>query len=510
MYAAWCTDDYRYPVLWSRSVDRGATWSPAEPLFAPTYSNSFPGIHLVAEGNRVLVAWTDYQTWPTPTVHFAISRDRGASWALGAMATRMSGCEQLLAEGQTIVWLSRTTLFVSNDFGVTWTGPHALARAGTNVGLVSGEIFLRLEGGVLHAAWTERAQWATPGWQPYYNRSTDFGRTWQPADRPLWSGPQGWSSVVDLIAAPAAVLVLRRSSNGSHVERSLDAGVTWSSTTLNIPTNALPRMAFDGEHALVAWAVPNPSLYTAWCLRSSDLGATWQAASAPLFTLNHSHHHTHWRGLHGGDGVFVLSFTHLYRLMLPWTKMDFTVASADGGATWTWGNGVASSRCHFGLASAPAYHSDRGALFAVWTDYPYLGMPASLSYDWLAGPRPRGGAAPVIHVVAPRLAMDEVPVPGFDTELHLRNARPGAPAIVTFGASRPAIPFLAGHLLVEPHAHRFVLLGGPSSSSPGSTILSFRLPASGLLSEFRCQAFVLDPAAAYGVAMSDGTDIRMF
>ena len=71
-------------------------------------------------------------------------------------------------------------------------------------------------------------------------------------------------------------------------------------------------------------------------------------------------------------------------------------------------------------------------------------------------------------------------------------------------------PFLGGHLLMQPGAYLYRLLSGSMGAhGAGEAALRVDPTVRNALSEFSCQAFVLDPSAPQGVAMSAAMDVRL-
>ncbi|MCA8953415.1 MAG: exo-alpha-sialidase [Planctomycetes bacterium] len=494
----WLTDYLQEQLLFSRSGDRGDTWSvPATIPGGPDWTVFASGVKVAAAAGRLVVAWTAWgitggQAW------LAVSDDRGVSWNVRSVSNCES-CRDVFLAGDAIVCLAEIDVFVTRDAGVSWSGPRPIGRAGSNLGAVGGRVLLEHRGQELFATWTEVG--AGPAARTYYNTSSDLGRSWLSSDRPLGVGSALFSTVVGFAVGSTGVFVLLVENGGYSLQRSLDGGVTWNAVSLPfVPLSAAVRFAFDGAHLLVGWMTSSSGVYDAWVARSLDGGATWIVGAQSIYHTNT--HPTGWVACHGGDGAFVLAF----RTRLPlWFYSITTIVSADGGGSWAYPSAPVSSQ----LADAPKFVADRAAWFAVWHNTLTPVLHSHLRFAWLAGPRRRSGGVAPAGGTKPLLTTTRIPVLGFDGELELRDALPGAFAVLALGRPRTGVTFLAGRLSMQPQAVYPLLLGAPNSQHPGTATLGFRLPVHGGVSEFRAQAFVLDPAAPYGVAMSDAVDVRL-
>lgn len=504
IYAFWGVDDPTHLMLWSRSIDHGRTWSPLAP-FRPA-NQPVRGIptRVFASGTDVMVHWDENSAAGARSL-LALSSDRGTTWVVRPGPLHF-GPTCLLEEGGTILWCSGPWLFSSVDRGVSWQGPRAIGAVGTHIGPVD-NLVVRLQDGVLHVAWLE---WDSAGSQAYYARSTDLGATWQPDGRALGAAP-GALGLEDLIVTPNAAILVWRETSGFFVDRSLDAGLTWlpaPSLVTTLPSSANPTFASDGESLIAVWEDhPVSGPYRARCVRSPDHGRTWPAAPpADILTIQYAGRYVGITDVHSEDGWLAVTVRHLDRTWIPYTTYYYRMASKDGGATWSGGGGsIWFCRGKAVLATV------RGFLCGIWqNEIPFAPIGSGdYQFDWFAGPRPLGGSAAGAGGRAPVLTLDGIPVFGFDSALQLRDGLHGAPAVLTFGTSRPPVPFLGGQLVMDPIAHLFVVLGGPASVTPGGVTQTFRMTY-GVPSEFCWQAFVLDPAAVGGVAMSEGIEVRIF
>lgn len=504
IYAFWHVDDPTNPMLWSRSLDHGRSWTPLAAFRPGSSPAGGAPLHLFANGTDVLVQWDEWSVSGHRSL-LAVSSDRGASWTVRPGPLHVAPTN-LLDQGGTILWSSGPWLFSSVDRGVSWQGPRAIGGVGTNLG-VAENVQLRLQDGVLHAAWDEFAGSSS---QAYYARSTDLGVTWQPAARALGAA-SGTTRFANLIVAPGAVCLVWNDAAGYVVDRSLDAGATWlpaPGAVASLPAAVSPTFASDGQSLVAVWQENQVAgTYRARCVRSPDLGRTWTAPATDVLTVQGAGRYVGITDLHSDGGWLAVTVRNQNRNWFPYTLDFHRVASKDGGATWWGAGGTIVSGCE----SAPRFATSGGLLCGLWqNELPTGGVGyGDLRFDWFAGPRPLGGATPGTGGVAPVLSVDEVPAYGFDSDLTLRRGLPGAPAILSFGTPRAPVPFLGGQLVLDPVAYLFATLGTQTSSNPGGVDQAVRL-LPGMPAEFCWQAFVLDPGAVGGVAMSAGIEVRVY
>ena len=154
--------------------------------------------------------------------------------------------------------------------------------------------------------------------------------------------------------------------------------------------------------------------------------------------------------------------------------------------------------------------SSRSALLGLWRQqFPggsYFGDPRA---DWLAGGQTLGGRSPGTGSGAPRLRLDRLALAGAPLGFEVDDGLPGAPAVLAFGLTRAPVPFAAGLLTVDPVVHVVLSLGDAASARPGSATHVVPVAPSLWGLPVACQAFVIDPQAAAGVACSNGLELRM-
>jgi len=248
-----------YLMVYARSVDGGATWSPAilgtcipQAGTQATLAFAGPFPRLAAAAGHVYVSWYCAERLATPFLVLRRSTDEGASWLapqlLQVLSFTGTGCD--------------CDVFNFNP---------AVAAVGPDV----------------HVVWSDEIQF--PGLPRAYSKillrsSHDFGATWQ--DIRLVSSPGPFDSWVAAIAAAADGLVhvvwvdMRNGAEMEYYRRSFDGGASFTEPEQQLtfaPNSWAPSLALSGRFVHLAYIDnrdhPTNGSFRVYYRRSADLGA---------------------------------------------------------------------------------------------------------------------------------------------------------------------------------------------------------------------------------------------
>lgn len=303
-----------FQLLYSRSSDRGATFSPAVAVSGPGEAQ-VPALAVDRDGG-VYVAW-EGEAAGNRDIFFSRSADGGATFAPPANLSANPGDSKL---------------------------PAIAARG-------SGEVYV---------AWQDSTG---PGRQILLRRSTDGGKSFEPAN-PLAPHAVGTRGPAIAVEAGAVVPVWQGSVKGSPgvvIARSTDRGRTFS----------VPRLLAPGvrERQSPAVAAADGAIYLVWRDRVADRWAVVFARSldgGQTFTppLNVS-------GTPGLANAPAIAADGRRRITVAWqddrdgTPQIFVARSADGGVIFSPAVNVSRTS---GFAHIPALAASRDRTFLVWHD----------------------------------------------------------------------------------------------------------------------------------------------
>ncbi len=114
-------------------------------------------------------------------------------------------------------------------------------------------------------------------------KSTDAGATWNPANA-------GLPSNIALAIDPVTPSTLYAGTTNDGVFKSTDAGATWEAANAGLDTEFLVALAIDPVTSSTVYASVCEAFFATYCsacagsavFKSTDAGATWEAASAGL------------------------------------------------------------------------------------------------------------------------------------------------------------------------------------------------------------------------------------
>jgi photosystem II stability/assembly factor-like uncharacterized protein len=271
------------PAAVYRSNDMGQTWSQTAWVGHGTSSDlavhpTQPDRVVIASGGRVLVS-------SNGGVTFYLLNPPGASTPLQRVAFSEDGAHLYASD--------RNTLYISSDFGATWTTGATVGPTDNSYILPfhvdptnPDRVIARVEGGLsitidAGAHWTHIDVPATFVADIAFDRSG--GRIWAATPESLWytsDNGASWTlstltTGVSTVAIHPTDASLMYAHDGASVYRSTDAGATWtrsnSGTLIPRTVNALAIDPHSRDRLLIA------TLTGVWS--SADAGATWSHSS---------------------------------------------------------------------------------------------------------------------------------------------------------------------------------------------------------------------------------------
>jgi photosystem II stability/assembly factor-like uncharacterized protein len=243
--------------MW-RSVDSGAHWTSSVVGITDTF--------LVA----VAVDPTSPNTVYAGSYHGQLfkSTDGGATWTLSGSGIPSSGIgiESLLADPSqpaTVIAGTSDGFYRSTDHGATW---HPVPGADDRTYSLSAGNFGNIA--TLYSASRSSGILA----------STNHGASWSRLDQNLADvNPEAFA----LDSSTGVAYATNHTEGSAGVERSVNAGVTWSSATNGYAAQYVPAVAFDPQSSKNVLA----ATYGNGIFRSADAGGTWARTSVPAYFL---------------------------------------------------------------------------------------------------------------------------------------------------------------------------------------------------------------------------------
>ena len=305
-------------IFYKKSIDGGGTWTNNQRLtWTPAFSSS-PSI-VVDSSHRIHVVWHDYPMGES-AICYTRSTDGGSTWA--AM--------------KRLTWTSddrEDPAIVSDSFGN------------------------------LHVVWTDSI---SGNWEIYHRKSTDGGNNWAAARRLTWTsgdcfeptaaaGPSGHVHVVwwnDQAGNPEV-----------YHKRSTDGGGTWAAPqrlSWSSGGTYYPDIAVDSSgHPHVVWHDYTPGFPDIFHRMSADAGASWTTRQRLSWTSSYSMDPAIAAGASGSLHVVWYDTT-------PGNNEIYYVRSTNGGATWEAAQRLTSTS---GDSEEPDIVVDSsGYLHVVWDD----------------------------------------------------------------------------------------------------------------------------------------------
>lgn len=381
----------------NRSNDLGGTWkSSADRLDQAGGASASTVVTADAatdgQGN-VFAVWSDRRSG-SPKIYFNVSRDHGRTWGVNdsCLDCALSGSGQAPriavdgAGGVYVLFLAtdgknRLVLNRSLDNGATWLAQPVPVDHGNNPSFIGNGDLAVESGGRVFAFWEDSRNSPAGGRDWFFNRSIDFGLTWQSADIRLNSSDspglaEGGSSRIAADGTGRLYTVWAERIDGRgevRINGSKDGGLTWWPADVRVDrsdsTDDRVTVAGDSSGGVVVawqdWRNGNPDIYANG---SRDCGANWLVEDRRLDP-----------GLPGAASslfpILVTSqpgrFHALFTEQADGARTLLSTTSLDTGTTWS---GV--SRVDTGIDSAlasasvnKAYAAAGGRLAAAWVDH---------------------------------------------------------------------------------------------------------------------------------------------
>lgn len=287
------------------TINSNHTFYVAQNLSALAGKSYDPAMVVDNTGN-INVAWGDKNSghWE---IYFSRSTDKGSTWSTAVNVSNTSGDSQLPAVaidndgGINLVWRdnsggSKQIYFSrSTDSGVTWTTPVNISNTTGEFG--SPDIAVHSSGNIV-AAWHGGSGSNS---EIYFNRSPDKGNSWtNPVNVSNNPGSSGYAAVSP-DGSGGICIVWQDISTGTdeiYFSRSTDKGKNWSSP-LNISKTTdhsnTPAIAVDNDGDIyVTWGeyreggtlLPLSAGNYAVCFSSSSNNGTGWSTAETIFTLS--------------------------------------------------------------------------------------------------------------------------------------------------------------------------------------------------------------------------------
>jgi len=170
-----------------------------------------------------------------------------------------------------LVWFA----FFSFTLGAAWTTKRLTSNSGN-----SDYPAIAVNGANVYVTWGDDTSGNA---EIYFKRSTDGGATWLATKRITFNS--GSSGYPDIAVNGSTICIVWEDGTTGNFEiffrRSTDGGATWQAAkriTNNSGSSYVPRIAISGANFCVVWEDDTPGNYEIYFRKSTDGGATWQSA----------------------------------------------------------------------------------------------------------------------------------------------------------------------------------------------------------------------------------------
>ena len=271
-----------YLIYYTRSTDGGTTWRQDTNLILTNYEATKPCIAVT--GNYLHVAWVDRRIG-NDEVYYKYSTNGGVSWGPDIrMTDNVYNSQQptIDASGQNVILMWDDNISGnyeiyykrSTDAGLTWGAETRL----TNSAGSSLNPSVKLQGSNVYAVWDDSRNGANT--EIYFNRSTDYGVTWQ-ADTRLTNFAEPSSNASFSVSGSQLHIAWQDYRDGNpeiYYKNSTNGGTSWSSDmriTSNGSNSWHPSIFAVDSHIHIAWEDNRDGNYEIYYNVSSNSGAAW-------------------------------------------------------------------------------------------------------------------------------------------------------------------------------------------------------------------------------------------
>ncbi|MBI5118488.1 thrombospondin type 3 repeat-containing protein, partial [Candidatus Poribacteria bacterium] len=266
---------------------------------------------------HVYVAWSDARSGAAD-IYFNHSSDYGATWqpadirldtdAAGASHSQFAEIASDLSGHVYVTWydlrngLGDVYFNCSSDYGITWLPSDIrLDTSAAGSSISSSPKISNDSSGRVYVTWADNRNGQ---WDIFFNRSSDYGITWLPADIRIDTNGAGVSDSnepqITNDSAGHVYVAWHDERNGLediYFNYSTDYGQTWQTADIRLDTDtpgastsAWPQVSFDSSgHVYVTWFDTRAGIfYNIYFNHSSDYGATWQPSDTRIDTTDYS------------------------------------------------------------------------------------------------------------------------------------------------------------------------------------------------------------------------------
>lgn len=268
--------DFIHQIYFNASYNNGATWfAQAINIDSKTqiYGANVPVV--ACSGNNVCAAWLTATGQGGPTeISFNRSTNGGATWLTTQMTLSTSGTMQrpdiaMSGSNVYVVWMegagtgSEIMVAVSNDYGVSWTGPRRLDAGAAGTIRYAPKVVA--SGAYAYVVWDDKRTNSTEN--PYFTSTSNAGFTWFPEQRINTGMAPGMSrdDYPQIDCSGPNVYAVYMSDRGNlnsatdiYFNASYDGGLTWMPNDIPISHGGTIGMGLGSSYEIA----PRISVYS--------------------------------------------------------------------------------------------------------------------------------------------------------------------------------------------------------------------------------------------------------